>query len=85
VDGSGAQVNVESDNEGRERAEALRAAYDNIDLAWMGEFGEEDDEVEIYNAAKSLINQGEAKITLQEMRDTSQGNIDLISDVIATK
>ena len=85
VDGSGAQVNVQSDNEGRERAEALRAAYDNIDLAWMGEFGEEDDEVEIYNAAKSLINQGEAKITLQEMRDTSQGNIDLISDVIATK
>ncbi len=84
VDGEGNTVEIADEaNSSRSRTE-LRNAYNNINLGWMGEFNKEPAEVGVYNAAKSLISQGKAKLNVIEMRDTSNENIALIQRVKAS-
>lgn len=84
VDESGKEIQISNEaNSSRSTAE-LRSAYDSINLGWMGEFNKEPEEVGIYNAAKSLISQGKAKLNVIEMRDTSTENVALIQRVKAS-
>ncbi|GAB4269712.1 MAG: hypothetical protein Kow0029_05910 [Candidatus Rifleibacteriota bacterium] len=85
-DETGTQTISASQNQAlQEEAAALRRAYDNIDIGWMGEFGEEDEEVQAYNAAKSLVNQGKSKLDIVDMRDNAQKNIETINTALASK
>ena len=85
TDGDGNVVNISGDSSSNRSNADLRTAYDAINLGWMGDFNEEPEEVGIYSAAKSLISQGNAKLNVIEMRDTSQENLDLIKKVKASK
>lgn len=85
VDGDGKTVTVQTDAETKARNEKLVAAYNNISLGWMGEFGKETDEIKVYNSAKSLLTQGECKVAMLEMRDIANDNLNTINDVIGTK
>ncbi|MDD3000102.1 MAG: hypothetical protein PHV05_13650, partial [Candidatus Riflebacteria bacterium] len=85
TDGDGNVVNISGDSSSTRSNADLRTAYDAINLGWMGDFNEEPEEVGIYSAAKSLISQGNAKLNVIEMRDTSQENLDLIKKVKASK
>ncbi|MGM0599801.1 MAG: PulJ/GspJ family protein [Candidatus Rifleibacteriota bacterium] len=69
---------------GREEATALKNAYDNIDVEWMGEYGDETQEVQAYNAAKFLVNQGSSKLRALDLRDRANTNIDLIDEAMAS-
>ncbi|MEW6711586.1 MAG: prepilin-type N-terminal cleavage/methylation domain-containing protein [Candidatus Riflebacteria bacterium] len=85
-DESGTTTISASDNDARQaESEALKSAYDSVSLDWMGEFGDETEEVQAYNAAKSLINDGRSKLYTIELRDKSKANIELIDSVIASK
>ena len=50
------------------------AAYEKIDLDWMGDFGDEPEDVGIYNAAKQLITQADTKIDILRMEHCSASN-----------
>ena len=65
-------------NEMTEENKAVVAAYEEINLDWMGEFGEEKEEVGAYNAAKSLLTQADTKLDVINMRDNCLANIDNI-------
>lgn len=65
-----------------ERNAALASAYEDINLDWMGEFGDEPADVGIYNAAKSLISQGQAKIAVLRLRDDTKENRDMINTAL---
>lgn len=84
-DEEGNTVTVAGGSGSSRSSEELRSAYDRINLGWMGEFNEEPEDVGIYNAAKSLISQGKAKLNVVEMRDTSEANVELIQKVKSTK
>lgn len=84
VDGDGNTVQIADESNSSRSTTELRTAYNNINLSWMGEFNKEPEEVGIYNAAKSLISQGKAKLNVVEMRDTSTENIALIQRVKAS-
>lgn len=81
TDGDGNVINISS-TEQKERNAALASAYEDIDLGWMGEFGDEPRNVGIYNAAKSLISQGQAKIAVLRLRDDTQENRDTINKAL---
>jgi hypothetical protein len=84
-DESGTQTISASQNEElQEEARELKDAYDRISLDWMGEFGDEDEEIQAYNAAKSLITQGRSKLDTIEMRDQAKENRDLIDQVLGS-
>jgi len=83
-DEDGKQVTISGASGSSRSTAELKSAYDSIDLSWMGEFNKEPDDVGIYNAAKSLISQGKAKLNVIEMRDTSEDNVELIQKVKAT-
>ncbi len=80
-DGDGNVVSVELDEETKEYNRKVAEAYEKIDLDWMGEFSKETTEVKVYNSAKNLVFQAESKITMLEMRDVTQENLDLIEEV----
>lgn len=84
VDGDGNTVQISNEANSSRSTTELRNAYNNINLGWMGEFNKEPEEVGIYNAAKSLISQGKAKLNVIEMRDTSTENVALIQRVKAS-
>jgi prepilin-type N-terminal cleavage/methylation domain-containing protein len=84
VDGEGNTVQIDDEANSSRSTTELRNAYNNINLGWMGEFNKEPAEVGVYNAAKSLISQGKAKLNVIEMRDTSNENIALIQRVKAS-
>ena len=71
-------------NENAEDIQSLRDAYDSIDLSWMGEPGDESEEVQAYNAAKSLVNQGLSKLDTIDMRDNAIENIDKIETAMGS-
>ncbi len=75
-------VSASQNDEARQEAEALRRAYEEVSLEWMGDFGDESEEVQAYNAAKSLINQGRSKYDTIDMRDRADENIDLIDEAL---
>ncbi len=83
-DETGKTVQISTESSSTRTTAELKNAYDNIDLSWMGEFNKEPEDVGIYNAAKSLISQGKAKLNVIEMRDTSEDNVELIQKVKAT-
>ncbi|MDN5278811.1 MAG: hypothetical protein PWR01_2776 [Clostridiales bacterium] len=84
-DESGTQTISASQNEElQEEARELKDAYDRISLDWMGEFGDEDEEIQAYNAVKSLITQGRSKLDTIEMRDQAKENRDLIDQVLGS-
>jgi hypothetical protein len=78
-------VSAGQNEEARQEAENLRRAYEEINLNWMGEFGDESKEVQAYNAAKSLVNQGRSKFDTIDMRDRADENIDLIDQALRSK
>lgn len=85
-DEEGTQTISASENtELTQEAEALRGAYNNIRLGWMGDFGDEEEEVQAYNAAKSLVNQGRSKLDIVDMRDNAASNIGVIDEALASK
>ena len=84
VDESGKEIQISNEANSSRSTTELRNAYNNINLSWMGEFNKEPEEVGIYNAAKSLISQGKAKLNVIEMRDTSTENVALIQRVKAS-
>ncbi len=81
IDEAGNTVQISNEASSTRSTSDLKSAYDNIDLSWMGEFNKEPDDVGIYNAAKSLISQGKAKLNVIELRDTSEDNVALIQQV----
>ena len=81
VDGDGNTVQISGEANSSRSTNDLRNAYNSINLTWMGDFGEEPEDVGIYNAAKSMIGQGKAKLNVIEMRDTSAENVALIQRV----
>ena len=84
VDENGKEIQISNEANSSRSTTDLRNAYNNINLSWMGEFNKEPEEVGIYNAAKSLISQGKAKLNVIEMRDTSSENVALIQRVKAS-
>ena len=66
-----------------EENQKLIDAYNSIDLSWMGEYGEEEDDVGIYNAARQLISEADSKIDLIRLRDNCNTNIANIEDAMA--
>lgn len=84
VDENGKEIQISNEANSSRSTTDLRNAYNNINLSWMGEFNKEPEEVGIYNAAKSLISQGKAKLNVIEMRDTSTENVALIQRVKAS-
>lgn len=68
-----------------EENEAIIEAYNKINLDWMGEFGEERDDVGIYTAAKSLIQQADTKIDVLDMQKTCQENREKIAEALKGK
>ena len=58
-----------------EENKAVIEAYNKISLDWMGEFGDEEESIGIYNAAKQLITQADTKIDVLRMEQTCQENI----------
>lgn len=84
-DAEGKTITVQGGSSNTRSSEDLRKAYDSISLGWMGEFNKEPEDVGIYNAAKSMISQGKAKLNVIEMRDTSIENVALIQKVKSTK
>jgi len=84
VDETGKEIQISNEANSSRSTTELRNAYNNINLGWMGEFNKEPEEVGIYNAAKSLISQGKAKLNVIEMRDTSTENVALIQRVKAS-
>ena len=67
-----------SGNTVSEENQKLIDAYNSIDLSWMGEYGEEEEDVGIYNAARQLISEADSKIDLIRLRDNCNTNIDNI-------
>jgi prepilin-type N-terminal cleavage/methylation domain-containing protein len=78
-------VSATQNEEAQQEAQALKDAYEDINLDWMGEFGEEPEEVVAYNAAKSLVNQGRSKKDTIEMRDRAENNISEIDKAMEGK
>ena len=68
-----------------EENQAIIEAYNKINLDWMGEFGEERDDVGIYTAAKSLIQQADTKIDVLDMQKTCQENREKIAEALKGK
>lgn len=66
-----------------EENQKLIDAYNSIDLSWMGEYGEEEDDVGIYNAARQLISEADSKIDLIRLRDNCNTNIANIEKAMA--
>jgi prepilin-type N-terminal cleavage/methylation domain-containing protein len=71
-------------NEDSEEVQSLKDAYDSIDLSWMGDPGDESEEVQAYNAAKILVNLVLSKLDTIDMRDTAQDNIEKIDTAMGS-
>ncbi len=77
TDGSGNTINTSNNSQTAENKEIL-AAYEKIDLSWMKDFGDEPEDVGIYNAAKQLITQADTKLDMLRMEQVcaeNRGNI----------
>ncbi len=75
VDKDGKEIEISKSTVTEENAKVLEA-YNSIHLNdWMGEFGEEEEDIGIYNAAKQLITQADTKIDVLRMQQTCQENI----------
>lgn len=77
------QKQVLSSSQNTAENEAIIKAYDKINLDWMGEFGNEPNEVGAYNAAKSLLTQADSKIDIINMKTNCETNIEKIKTAMA--
>lgn len=60
----------------------VAAVYDTAKLDWMGTYGNENQEVKAYNAAKQLQSIGESKMALSINRENSENNVSMINRVL---